>query len=287
MELRDSDGGGAYRDRAEAPVEADDVPELTAGDTPPADRSPEAFVAAVADRLEEAPDAAGDAVGHLLTIAADHEGPPRVAAGEALDAIGRRRPSAFEVWSETLATAARDADEEVAFFATRSLAQLAAVSPGTASKGRPAALENLATPSPDLRQAALSVLAEVGPTDPDEVQRADRPLAAALVADHGGVRTAAAIAAGRLLAAAPSRFPRTANALVDAVDDDDEDVRQYALLALANFADEHPSNVPRKRKVIEALASADDDTLGLRRGATAEALASLVERTFDEDEATS
>lgn len=283
MELRDSDGGGASEDWAESPAVADDVTGLVAGDAPPDDRPPEAFVAAVADRLDDDPDAAGDAVGHLLTIAADHEGAPRVAAGEALDAIGRRRPSAFEVWADTLATAARDADEEVAFFATRSLAQLAAVNPGAASKGRSAALENLTAPTPDLRQAALSVLAEVGPADPDEVARADRPLAGAFDDDHAGVRTAAAIAAGRLLAAAPSRFPRTANALVDATDDDDADVRQYALLALANFADEHPSNVPRKPEVIEALAGADDDTLGLRRGATAEALAALVSRTFDED----
>lgn len=285
MELRDSDDGSPAED-AVAPVAADDAHGSVTGEPTAAESSPEEYVAAVADRLESDPDVAGDAVGHLFSIAADNEGAPRVAAGEALDAIGRRRPEAFEVWTDLLAEAATDADDEVAFFATRALAQLAAVNPQAASKGRTAALGNLTAPSPDLRQAALSVIAEVGPDEPEEVQRADRPLSAALEADHAGVRTAAAITAGRLLAASPSRFPRTANALVDTAADEHEQVRKYALLALANFADEHPSNVPQKRQAIAALADADDDTLGLRRGATGDALASLVSRSFEEDAAT-
>ena len=287
MELRDTDDEGAAREGRSTPsVAAEDTTGRAIEDAPQPDRSPEEYVVAVAERLESDPDAAGDAVGHLLTIAADHDGAPRVAAGEALDAIGRRRPAALEVWSDTLAEAARDADDEVAFFAMRALAQLAPTNPQAALKGRSAALENLGAPAADLRQAALSVIAEVGPTDPDGVQRADRPLSAALVADDAGVRTAAAIAAGRLLGAAPSRFPRTANALLDAVEDEDDRVEKFALLALANFADEHPDNVPRKDRAIAALASADDDSLGLRRGATGEALSSLVSRTFEEDAAT-
>lgn len=285
MELRDSKDGGSADD-ADATVAADDAPRQVSGAIPSTDSSPAEYVAAVAERLESDPDAAGDAVGHLFSIAAADEGAARVAAGEALDAIGRRRPAAFEVWTDLLAEAATDADDEIAFFATRALAQLAAVNPQAASKGRTAALGNLNAPSPDLRQAALSVVAEVGPDEPEDVQRADRPLSAALEADHAGVRTAAAITAGRLLAGSPSRFPRTANALVDAADDDHETVQKYALLALANFADEHPSNVPQKRRAIAALADADDDTLGLRRGATGDALASLVSRSFEEDAAT-
>lgn len=283
MDLRDSEEGDAAGPRAD-PAAAEEEP--IRADAPEPAESPAAFVESVADRLETDPDAAGDAVGDLLAIAHDHEGAPRVAAGEALDALGRRHPRAFEVWTDVLADAAADADDEVAFFATRALAQLAAVNPRAAGKGLESALGNLAAPHADLRQAALSVVAEVGPERPEAVGRADRPVAAALHDEHAGVRTAAAIAAGRLLAAAPSRFPRTANALVDAVDDADDRVRQFVLLSLANFASEHPSNVPEKQRAIAALAGVDDDELGLRRGATGEALSALVSLTFEEDTAT-
>lgn len=279
MELRDSDEAGAdvtepERTRAEGAPNEIHVPEAT--------QSPVEYVEAVAGLLEDRPEAAADAVGDLLAIARDETDATRVAAGEALDAIGRRYPAAFEVWTDALASAATDADDEVAFFATRAVAQLAAVNPRVAATAREAALGNLGAPTTDLRQAALSVVAEVGPLDPGAVTRADRPLAAALGDEDPGVRTAAAIAAGRLLGTAPARFPRSANALLDAVDDEDDRVRTYALVALANFANEHPSNVPRKERAIAALAGTDDDDLGLRRGATGEALAGLVSLTFEE-----
>jgi len=283
MRLSDSDDDTPVAERGEyTPAESGTLPPEPADE----ELTPDEYVAEVADLLERDPDAAGDAVGDLFTIAHDDEGATRVAAGEALDAIGRRYPDELAVWSELLAEAASDADDEVAFFALRALAQLAAVSPQAAAKGRKAALDTLGAPDPDLRQAALSVVAEVGPSDPDAVRRADRPLSAALAADDPAVRTAAAIAAGRLLGAAPGKFPRTATALIDALADEDDRVRKYAILALANFASEHPDNVPSKERAIAALASVTDDDLGLRRGATGEALSALVSLTFEEDAAT-
>lgn len=288
MELRDSEDDGGTSGVTERTRNDPGTDRSGVGtDAGASELSPVEYVESVAALLEEDPKASGDAIGNLLTIAREDEGATRVAAGEALDAIGRRYPGSLAVWSDYLAEAAADADDEVAFFAMRAVAQLAAVNPQAAAKAREAALGNVGAPSPDLRQAALSVVAEVGPIEPDAVQRADRPLSAAFDDGHAGVRTAAAIAAGRLLAAAPSRFPRTANGLVDAVDDDDDRVRTYALLALANFASEHPSNVPRKERAIAALANADDDDLGLRRGAMGEALAALVSLTFEDEAATS
>ena len=184
----------------------------------PADRSeldPVEFVDRVGEFLDDDPDAAADAVGDLLAIARGEAGAARVAAGEALDAIGRRQPSAFEVWSDPIVAAARRGDEDVAFFGLRALAQLAGANQRAARKGLDAALENLGSASPDIRQAAISVLAEVGPGEPDAVKRADRPLAESLRDGDENVRTVAAIAAGRRLGAAPNNFPRTATALVN------------------------------------------------------------------------
>lgn len=282
MELRDSEGGRTGSDALHGPRTAPS----NSGEPADGERSAAERVAQVADQVVHDPHAASDAVGDLLAIARTHDGAPRVAAGEALDAIGRHTPGDLDVWSNRLADAATDADDEVAFVATRALAQLAASKPRAALAGRRAALDSLGAPDASLRQAALSVVAEVGPLEPEAVARADRPLSAALAADDPDVRTAAAIAAGRLLGAAPSKFPRTANALVEAVDDADDRTRSFAILALANFAREHPENVPHKERAIAALASVTDDDLGLRRGATGEALSALVTHTFEEDAAT-
>lgn len=280
MELRDNGdaetwGDAATGGRRTAVGASDERP-------PAADLTPAERVERVATLIERDSAQTSQVVGELLTIVTEHQGAPRVAAGEALDAIGRQDPRAFEVWTDALAAVATDADDEVAFFGLRALAQLAAVRPQAATKGRAAALQNLSAPSADLRRAALSIVAEIGPDDPVAVQRADRPLSAALDDDDAGVRTGAAIAAGRLLASSPSRFPRTATTLIDALDDEDDAVRKYAHLALANFANEHPSNVPRKERAIEALANVSDDDLDLRRGAIGEALTALVSNTFAE-----
>lgn len=285
MRLRDSDDDSAIdaddRATAEHATERGDV-----AVEPPAEQSPEEYVESVGDLLEADEPAATDAVGNLLAIASEHEDGLRVAAGEALDAIGRADPAALDVWADDLAAAATSADDQVAFFALRGLAQLAAEKPRAASKGLDAALGNLDAPTAELRRAALSVVAEVGPTDTDAVRRADRPLARALHDGEASVRTAAAIAAGRLLAEDPGPFPRVATALLDSVDDEDERVREFAHLALANFAREHPSNVPQKPRAITALAGVSDEDLGLRQGATGEALNALVPFAFGEDAAT-
>ena len=305
MRLSDSDDDTPAIDRGE--------PTPTGTDARPPDREevdPVEFVDGVADVLDDDPDAAANAVGGLLTVARENggaarvaagaadavgglltvtreeTGATRVAAGEALDAIGRRQPSAFEVWSEPIASAARSGDEEVSFFGMRALAQLAGANPRAASKGLDAALSNLRAPSPDLRRAALSVVAEVGPDHPDSIKRADRPVAESLQDGDESVRTAAAIAAGRLLAVAPNALPRTATALVEALDDEGPRVREFAHVALANFAREHPDNVPQKARALQALAGVTDDELGLRRGALGEAMSALVAQEFDGDAAT-
>lgn len=287
MRLSDSDDDAARTDRGEpAPAETEPAPAGT--ESPPLERpgdDPVEFVDEVGRLLEEDTDAAADAVGDLLAVARDHEGATRVAAGEALDAIGRRQPIAFEVWTDPIAAAAGSGDEAVAFFGLRALAQLASVNPRAAATGLDAALSNLRSPSSNLRQAALSVLAEVGPDEPDAVKRSDRPLAESLRDGDEAVRTAAAIAAGRLLGAAPNAFPRSATALLDAVEDGEGRPREYALVALANFAREHPDNVPQKERALSALARVTDDELGLRRGALGEAMSALVGREFDGDAA--
>lgn len=286
MRLSDSEDDAAT-DRGEpTTAETEPAPVETGSPPPdPSDETPVEFVDRVGDLLETDPNAAADAVGDLLAIARDHDGATRVAVGEALDAIGRRQPGAFEVWADAVADAARSGDEEVAFFGLRALAQLASTNPRAAGKGLEPALSNLGSTSSNLRQAALSVVAEVGPNEPEAVKRADRPLAEALRDGDEAVRTAAAIAAGRLLAAAPNAFPRAATALLDAVEDEEGRPREYAHVALANFAREHPDNVPQKERALAALASVSDDELGLRRGALGEAMSALVAREFDGDAA--
>jgi len=287
MRLSDSDDDTVATERGEqTPAELERSPVETGHRSP--DRSalgPVEFVDRVGGYLEDDPDAAANAIGDLLAIARDEEGAARVAAGEALDAIGRRQPSAFEVWTEPVVAAARSGDEDVSFFGLRALAQLAGANPRAAGKGLDVALGSLGSASPDIRQAAISVLAEVGPVDPDAVKRADRPLAEALRAGDENVRTAAAIAAGRLLGAAPNKFPRTATALLDVLDDEAARPREFAHVALANFAREHPDNVPQKARALSALAGVTDDELGLRRGTVGEAMTALVSLEFEEDAA--
>lgn len=252
-----------------APIELDDW-----GETPDAD-TPAEYATTVADLAVEDPIEAGDYVGDLVAIARDHEG-ARGAVGEALDVIGWRRPTEFEVWSADLADLAAATDEEVALLGMAALADLAATSPRVARTGVDAALGRLTARSTDLRRAALAVVAEIGAEDPDAVTGADRHVAAAIVDADPAVRLAGTIAAGRLLEAAPGLFPRTGVALPDVLEDGDATVREYAHVAMANFARTNPANVPEKARAMEALAAVSDEELGLRRGATDEALSGLL-----------
>jgi len=259
-----------------APIELEDW-----GEPPDAD-TPAEYAATVADLAVEDPIEAGDYVGDLVVIARDYEG-ARDAVREALDVIGWRRPAEFEVWSSDLADLAAAADDEVALIGMAALADLAATSPRVAQTGVDAALGRLTAQSTELRRAALAVVAEVGAEDPDAVTGADRHVAAAVGDADPAVRRAGTIAAGRLLEAAPGIFPRTAAALPDALADEDTTVHEYAHVAMANFARVNPANVPEKGRVMEALAAVSDDELGLRRGATDEALSELLAVAGDGD----
>jgi len=220
--------------------------------------------------------AAGDRVGDLLTVAREFDGDVRTAAGEALNLVGLLRPVEFDVWVEDVRAAAEADDEELAFLGLRALAQLAGERPQAAAAGLDVALGNLTAPRPDLRKAALSIVAEVGAVAPERVRRADRDVVEALGAPAAEVRLAGAIAAAKLLGADPAAFPRTASALFDALDDDDPGVREYAHTGLVHFALEHPEQVPEKRRAISVLADVTDADVGLREGATKEALTSLL-----------
>ncbi|MFB6130243.1 MAG: adaptin, partial [Salinigranum sp.] len=103
--------------------------------------------------------------------------------------------------------------------------------------------------------------------------RGDRDVAGALRAPEPGVRLAGALTAGKLLGADPGRFPRTAATLFDVLDDDDERVWVYLRVALVNFAGEHPAQIPDRARTVELLAGVSDRELGLREGATKDALA--------------
>ncbi|MFB6219627.1 MAG: adaptin [Halobacteriaceae archaeon] len=266
---RSREEGSPERELTEGPpITVDSWDEAPEADTP------EEYAREVAALAAEDPVAAGDRVGDLLDIARDHEG-ARDDVREALDVVGWRRPEEFEVWADSLAEAAGSPDDGLATIGMAALADLAATTPRAAAKGIDAALGRLAARSAELRRAALSVVAEVGPEDPDAVAGADRGVAAAIEDPDPAVRQAGVVAAGRLLASTPGTFPRTANALLGALDDD-ATVREYALVAAANFARTNPANVPEKRRVMAALAAADDDELGLRRGATDEAVSELL-----------
>lgn len=243
-------------------------------ETPDAD-TPEEYAREVTALAAEDPVAAGDRVGDLLDIAREHEG-AREAVGEALDVLGWRRPEEFEVWADSLADVAAADDDDLALLGMAALADLGATTPRAAKKGVGAAVDRLTTPSVELRRAALAVVAEVGSADPGAVGGVDRGVAAAIEDSEAAVRLAGVVAAGRLLAASPGALPRTATALVDALDDGDDTVREYALTAAANVARTTPESVPEKRRVMGALATASDAELGLRRGATGDAVSELL-----------
>lgn len=238
---------------------------------------PSDYVADVRDLIATDPTAAGDHVGALLTIVQDHPDPLREQAGEALNAIGLLRPSEFEVWAVDLVDAAESPDEEIAFIGLRALAQLAATHPPAAAKGLDAAFQYLDAADTATRQAALSIVAEVGADDPEAVRSADRHIAAALRDDHAPIRQAGAMAAGRLLSVNPSAFPRTAPALIEVLSDDNTEVREYAHVALAAFAKAHPTNVPDPDRAVQALLEIRDKDIGLREGATDEAAQELLD----------
>lgn len=278
-----ADDGEPAEESASTPV---DQNQSVDGIDVPADpnaTSPDDYVESVRDLVATDPTAAGDHVGVLLELARDHDEPIRDKAGEALNAIGLLRPAEFEVWATELVTAAASSNEEVAFLGLRALAQLAATHPPAAAAGLDAAFDHLDVPDTPTRQAALSIIAEVGADDPEAVHRADRYIAAALRDSQPPIRLAGAITAGRLLTADPTGFPRTAPALIQAISDDDAEVREYAHIALAAFAREHPENVPEPAQAVSALVDVSDAELGLREGATAEAASALLDLVITPD----
>lgn len=238
--------------------------------------SPTEYVVRVHELVYEDPVAAGDRVGDLLVLAEEDDPELRETAGETLAWLGERRPREFEVWADDLAAFAERSDPDLAFLGLRALAQLAPYHESAAMKGLQAAIRRIDAGREDLRAAALALVAEVGAERAHEIGDADRPIAASMAAESARVRTAAAIAAGNLLAAAPQRFPRTAMALLDALEDPDDGVRAFAHVALISFATEHPSVVPEKETAIAALEEVTDDELGLRDGAVAEAQNALL-----------
>lgn len=238
--------------------------------------SPMEYVESVAEMAVADPVAAGDCVGDLLALAREFDGDVRTAAGEALNLIGLLRPVEFEVWVDDVRSLAAAADDDLTFLGLRALAQLAGENPNAAAPGLDAAFGALGASRTDLRRAAFSLVAEVGAVEPERVRRADRDVVAALRDPDASVRLAGAITAAKLLGTDPSQFPRTATALFDALDDADEEVREYAHAGLVHFALEHPEQVPEKRRAISVLATVADADIGLREGATKDALTRLL-----------
>ena len=240
-------------------------------------------VTSIAETALRDPVSAGDRIGDLLVLAREHEGEVRETAGEVLNLLGLLRPAEFAVWRDDLASIARSSDDRIAFYALRALAQLAGDDARAASSALDVAFDHVEAPRTEMRQAALSIVAEVGGERPDLVRRADRHVMAALVDPDPGVRLAGAITAGKLLGAAPGTFPRTATVLLEALDDDCDAVWEYAHVALVHFAREHPEQVPEKKRAIERLGSISDEDLGVREGATKDALTRLLSLEYDLD----
>ncbi len=242
----------------------------------------QAYLVEVAEASVREPSVVGDEVGTLLSILREHDGDRAEDADLILAQIGNRRPAEFEVWARDLADLAGDADLSLAFVGMRSLAQLASQCPDAASVGIDQAMAAANSTDPDLRSAAITIIAEVGAENPEAVTGADTVISSALRDDNHDVCVAGAIAAGKLAGADPTAFPRTINALPERLDDPDERVDTYVHVALAHLASEHPSHLPERQRVLTTLATTTDRELGLREGATGEALAAVIEQgTFE------
>ncbi|MFB6304638.1 MAG: adaptin [Haloferacaceae archaeon] len=220
--------------------------------------------------------AAADHVDHLASVVRETTGDSRAAAAEALDLIGRRRPSTLAVWTDDLVALAADADPAAAAAGLRALVRLAEADPAAAAAGAGTAVD-AAGATDARRRPALRLVAALAEADPEHVPDADRVVAAAMADADAGVRTAGALCAASVLAAAPGTFPRTATGLFELLDDADADVRAGAHLALVRFARDHPEQVPEKRAAVEALGRASDADLDLAPGATKDALTALLE----------
>ncbi|MGM0606304.1 MAG: adaptin [Halobacteriota archaeon] len=237
--------------------------------------SPEEYVDRVHALAYVDPIAAGDRIGDLLVLLESASSPLVESISDTLEWIGYRRPREFVVWADGFAALADASDPDRAFIGIRSLAQLAPVNDTAAAKGLVSAIGRLDVDHTDLRTAALSLVAEVGPDHVEQLSTADRSIANALTDPHPRIRTAAAIAAGALLGANPQRFPQTSMRLFAVLDDDHDTVRTYTHIALANFAIEQPAAIPHKEAVVRRLEAVSDEELGLREGSIAEAIAAV------------
>ena len=279
----DADDESTGRVRAACPDIEPRVAPTDASSAAPSRPAPLEYLRDLTELALIDPVAAGDHVGDLLVLSRHDAAAVRESAGEALDLVGQLRPVEFEVWAADLVSLAGVADDGRAFLGLRALAQLAGANPRAAACGLDVAFSHVGAPDTDLRRAALVIVAEVGGADPDLVRRADRHVVTALVDPCAEIRLTGAIAAGKLLGAAPGRFPRSATALFDALDDPVDEVWEFAHVALVHFACEHPAQVPNKGRAIETLARVSDADIGVREGATKEALSSVlaVERGFE------
>lgn len=266
---------GTERRGDERPPDEDGPSGITV-DEEDGDVEPTAFVDSVVETALSNPIAAGDAVGDLLAIVRDCDEEARTAAEEALDLLGYLRPVEFEVWADDVAAFAASDEDELAFVGLRTLAQLAAVRPQAAKRGFDAAVRRLRVDHEPTRRAALAVVGEVGQAFPADASETDRAVSAALRDPSPGVRLAGVMTAGKLLGADPNRFPRTVMALPETFEDDDDEVWEYAHVALVHFVRQHPSQVPEKRRVVERLADVSDEELGVREGATKDAMTALL-----------
>lgn len=245
--------------------------------TPPGESlSPREYVVRVHELVYEDPSAAGNRVGDLLVLAEEGDSRLRETIAETLAWLGERRGREFDVWADDLAAFGEKPDPDLAFLGLRALAQLAPHHEPAARKGLDAAVRRLDADHEGLRAAALALVAEVGADRADEIGDADRAIAASMNVESPRVRTAAAIAAGTLLAAAPQQFPRTSMRLLEALEDPDDEVRTFAHVALIAFATERPAVVPEKEAAIDALDAVTDEELGLRDGAVADAQNALL-----------
>lgn len=265
----------------ESTDESIDVDRSGAAGSPAIEADPaedrQAYLVEVAKASVSDPSAAGDEVGTLLGLLREYDGEVAEDVDVILDQLGESRPREFEVWSRDLAELADEPDPDAAFVGVRSLAQLAPVHPSAAAEGIDPALAAANSDHVERRRAGLAVVAEVGADDPEAVRGADPAVSDALRAETTAARVTGAVAAGKLLAADPTAFPRTANALPERLDDDAERVVQYTLVALANVAHERPAHLPARDRVLPALARTSDRELGLREGATGDAVAAVLE----------
>lgn len=204
-----------------------------------------------------------DQVTELIDIVADGVGRARSYAADALETVGEKHPSLFASCADDLEELAASETGPAAAIGLRALARLVAADVGAAGTGLEAAGARLAAERPEVRVAALEVIAEAGERVAPVLAGRQAAIVASLAHTEAAVRSAAVLAVGAASVAVASPDPELIAGLFPRLCDEADAVRRQAFRSLVSIALDRPEAVPNPGITAKRLDEATDADLGL------------------------